>query len=93
MLLIQRNLAEALLALDELERAEALLRDGLDAAQASLPPDNVRLAYLHRSLGRLRARQGRDADAQLQYRRAHAIYARAFGDAHPATRELYALLR
>lgn len=92
-LLIQRNLAEALLALDQLPRAESLLVEGLATAQVSLPPDNLRLAYLHESLGDLRRRQHREAESQSEFRAAHAIYVKALGEAHPQTRSLLARLR
>ncbi len=90
-LLIQRNLAEALIAQGQLARAETLLLQGLDDAGRSLPAGNVRIAYLHESLGRLRALQRRPDEAQREYARAGMLYRAALGEAHPLTQRLLAL--
>ena len=92
-LLILRNLAEAQLALGQLAQAEPLLVEGLAAGQRSLPPDNLRLGYLHESLGHLRQLQRRPAEAQTEYRSAQAIFVKALGEAHPRTRRLLSQLR
>lgn len=86
-LMLQRTLADALLALGQLARAETLLVQGLASARQTLPANNLRLAYLHQSLGALRLRQHRADDARGEYAAAHAIYRQALGEAHPATRQ------
>ncbi|TAJ54683.1 MAG: tetratricopeptide repeat protein [Nevskiaceae bacterium] len=82
-LLLSRTLAETLIALRRLPEAEALLVPALAAAGRSLPPDNLRLAYLHDSLAHLRRQQRRSAEAASEAAAASAIYRRALGSRHP----------
>lgn len=90
-LLIQRTLADALIALGQYERADGLLVEGLAHAQRVLPENNLRIGYLHESLGHLRALQKRHDEAQAQYEAARALYAKAIGPTHPQTLKLTAL--
>ena len=90
-LLIQRTLADALIALKQYERADDLLVAGLASAQRVLPENNLRIGYYHESLGHLRALQKRNDEARAQYEAARVLYAKAIGSTHPQTLKLTAL--
>ena len=81
-LLIIDNLARGEMAIGDLDRAEALLDEGLATANASLPADNVRRGMLERSLGELRARQGRRGEAIAHYAHAERVFS-GFRPDHP----------
>ena len=72
-LLILDNLAEADLALGHLERAEQWVSEGLETSRTSVPPMNLRKGLLQLTLGKLRSRQGRCAEAHENYAQAVAI--------------------
>lgn len=74
-LLILDNLARAHLMLSQPQRAEALLHEANLRARTRLPPQNIRLAWLARSLGELREQQGRPDQAIGHYRDAERIFA------------------
>jgi DNA-binding winged helix-turn-helix (wHTH) protein/tetratricopeptide (TPR) repeat protein len=84
-LLIVHSYADALIAAGRDDEAESLLLRALADSQQSLPPDNLRIAYLRQSLGELRAQQHRTQDAKREFAAAHAIYVTALGAAHPQT--------
>ncbi len=84
-LLIAHSYADALIAAGRDDEAEPLLLRGLSDAEKSLPPDNLRIAYLHQSLGELRVQQHQTEAARQQFATAHAIYVSALGAAHPQT--------
>lgn len=90
-LLIQRTLADALIALKQYERADGLLVEGLARAQQVLPENNLRIGYYFESLGHLRTLQKRNDEARAQYEAARALYAKAMGPTHPQTLKLTAL--
>jgi len=83
-LLIRRTLADTLIALGDYTRADELLQQGIALASTSLPPNNVRLAYLHQSLGHLRRLQRREPEARGEYTAAQTILVAALGASHPA---------
>lgn len=92
-LMIVRSYADALIAAGRDDDAELLLQGGLAGSQVTLPPENLRIAYLHQSLGELRSQQQRTEDAKREFAAAHAIYVTALGAAHPITLRAAAQLR
>jgi serine/threonine protein kinase len=88
-LLIFDNLARGYMAIDDPDRAEALLDEALVYARRSLPANNVRRGMLERSLGELRAMQGRPAEAIEHYAYAERIF-RGMRPDHPWVLDLQA---
>jgi len=88
-LLIIDNLARGEMAIGDLDRAEVHLEEGLATANANLPADNVRRGMLERSLGELRARQGRRGEAIAHYAYAERVFA-GFRPDHPWVLDLKA---
>jgi serine/threonine protein kinase len=88
-LLILDNLARGYMAVGDLDRAEALLDEGLANAKASLPADNIRRGMLERSLGELRERKGLREEAIAHYAYAEHVFT-GFRPDHPWVLDLKA---
>lgn len=82
-LLILDNLAQAHIALGDLASAEPFLEEALSTARETLPPNNMRRGMLERTMGDLRERQGRSAEALAHYCYALSLFTEGFGGRHP----------
>ncbi|SEL87662.1 Serine/threonine protein kinase [Stigmatella aurantiaca] len=79
------NLRLGILRLNQglLEQADKELRQGLTLSREALGADNLLTSYLVSSLGRVRSRQGRHAEALALYREAWEMRERLWGSEHP----------
>ncbi|QRN93861.1 tetratricopeptide repeat protein [Archangium violaceum] len=78
------RLGVMLLGQDRLEQADAELSRGLELSSQSRGPDSVRTSYFVSSLGRVRTRQHRHAEALALFRQAQELRERVWGTEHPA---------
>ena len=81
--LILDTFGRAYLKRDDPARAEPYLLEGWRLARDTLPHNNVRRGIIERSMGQLRARQGRYAEARDHYAIAEAIFTEGWGASHP----------
>ena len=91
----QSNLANLLLAMGRLDRAEVLQRQALAVFEATLGAAHPRVAAALSGLGDIARERGRKAEARGLYQRALAIDEKAYGPNHPevtADREALAAL-
>ncbi|WP_422724030.1 tetratricopeptide repeat protein [Hyalangium rubrum] len=68
----------------KLEEADAAFTRGLELSRKFAGPDSVRTSYFVSSLGRVRSRQRRSAEALELYRQAQDIRERLWGPEHPS---------
>lgn len=92
-LLILDSLAKAHIARGDLDRAQAYLDEALTNARTGLPPNNVRIGMLERTLGQLREAQRHPRDALAHYRIAERIFSEGWGNGHPWVVALQARMR
>jgi tetratricopeptide (TPR) repeat protein len=81
--LLLDTMGRAYLRKQEPARAEPYLREGLELARSTLPANNVRRGIIERSMGQLRAGQGRLAEARTHYAVAARIFNEGWGPRHP----------
>jgi tetratricopeptide (TPR) repeat protein len=77
------RLGVMMLGKDRLEQADAELSRGLELSKQSYGPDSLRTSYFVSSLGRVRSRQHRHAEALELFRRAGELRERLLGSDHP----------
>jgi tetratricopeptide (TPR) repeat protein len=77
------RLGVMLLGQDRLEQADAELSRGLELSKQSYGPDGLRTTYFVSSLGRVRTRQHRYAEALALFRQAGQMRERLLGPDHP----------
>lgn len=87
-ILLLDTMGRAYLKKNDPARAEGYLHEGLALARAVLPANNVRRGLIERSMGDLRARQGRHREARRHYAVALGIFREGWGNAHPWVRDL-----
>ncbi|WNG56618.1 tetratricopeptide repeat protein [Archangium gephyra] len=68
----------------KLEQADDELTQGLELSRKTYGPDSLRTSYFLSSLGRVRSRQNRPADALALYQQAQELRERLWGSEHPA---------
>jgi len=68
----------------KLEQADKELSQGLALSRKTYGPDSLRTSYFLSSLGRVRSRQARPAEALALYRQAQELRERLWGSEHPA---------
>jgi tetratricopeptide (TPR) repeat protein len=89
-ILLLDTMGRAYLKKGEPAQAEPFLREGLQLARETLPANNVRRGIIERSMGELRARQGRYQAAREHYAIAQRIFTEGWGRTHPWARDLRA---
>ncbi|QNP39822.1 serine/threonine-protein kinase [Lysobacter solisilvae (ex Woo and Kim 2020)] len=89
-ILLLDTMGRAYLRKQEPAQAEPYLREGLELARSTLPGNNVRRGIIERSMGQLRAQQGRYAEARAHYAVAERIFDEGWGPRHPWVRDVRA---